>query len=189
MVYTIFLKGVNVGGRHKVKMAELRKHLETLGYRDVSSYIQSGNLLIRSESPLPETAETELEEQISKYTGFQVPLFLNPVPILDKILKNLPFGPDHSDEQGNRTFFTFIRSPDIAEKENAAMKELKKFVKGQEKLVYSEKGLWLFCPEDYGKTRLSNSLIENKLKCTATTRNLKTLKRMAEMAREIDNHG
>lgn len=46
--YVVFIRGVNVGGKSRVPMAELKRHLEELGFANVSTYIQSGNVLLRS---------------------------------------------------------------------------------------------------------------------------------------------
>ena len=188
MIYILFLKGINVGGRHKIKMAELCDHLREIGYSRVESYIQSGNLLLSSKGKQAgqKAIEKDLEEEISEFAGFSVPAFLISASDYAGILESFPFGPGHPDETGNRTFFTLIKNMDSAGIGQELSEKLEKFVSPGEKLVYSAKGLWLFCPDGYGKTRLNNLQIEKKLACSATTRNLKTLKKMAQLAREAE---
>jgi len=49
MMYVILLRGINVGGKNKIPMAELRQYLEELGFQSVATYIQSGNVILRSD--------------------------------------------------------------------------------------------------------------------------------------------
>jgi uncharacterized protein (DUF1697 family) len=63
--YLVLLRGINVGGKNKVPMAELRKLLEALGYSDVSTYIASGNVLLRSDRPAAEI-KSRIEEALPR---------------------------------------------------------------------------------------------------------------------------
>jgi uncharacterized protein (DUF1697 family) len=63
--YLVLLRGINVGGKNKVPMAALRELLEELGYRDVSTYIASGNVILRSDRP-PAEVKREVEEVLPK---------------------------------------------------------------------------------------------------------------------------
>ena len=63
--YLVLLRGINVGGRNKVPMAQLRAMLEELGYSDVSTYIASGNVLLRSDEP-PATIKERIEAALPR---------------------------------------------------------------------------------------------------------------------------
>jgi len=75
--FVALLRGINVGGSHKVPMAELRELVDGLGWREVETYIQSGNLLARAAGASPgldKTLETKLEAAIERRFGFAVPV-------------------------------------------------------------------------------------------------------------------
>jgi uncharacterized protein (DUF1697 family) len=103
--YVVLLRGINVGGKNKVPMAQLRQLLEDLGYSDVSTYIASGNVLLRSDRPAAEIKE-RIEEALPK--AFKLDSELIAVHVLThaqlrSIVRNRPKGfgakPDtyHSD--------------------------------------------------------------------------------------------
>ncbi|HUR73313.1 MAG TPA: DUF1697 domain-containing protein [Sporichthya sp.] len=107
--YVALLRGINVGGKNKVPMADLREVFETAGHADVSTYIQSGNVLFRSGSSGP-ALEKEIEAQLEK--RFKVPLVVvvRSLRQLRTVVEKAPSGfgaePDtfHSD-------VVFLRAP------------------------------------------------------------------------------
>lgn len=180
MLYTAFLRGINVGGHRKIKMAELRSLLENQGCTRVKTYIQSGNIVFEADENT--MTGKRLENLILEHYGFEVSIVLLSSQELKQILISFPFGENHPDTAGNKTVFTFIDSAKSSSGEE--INKLKEFAGSSEKLVYSKQGYWLHCPEGYGKTKLSNALIEKKLGKSATTRNLRTLKAMVLLTEE-----
>ena len=93
MVYIALLRGINVGG-HRVTMERLRELFAELGFTNVRSYIQSGNVFF-------EAAETEdravltrrIEEHLHRALGYEVPTFLRTVPEFEQLLALNPFAP------------------------------------------------------------------------------------------------
>jgi uncharacterized protein (DUF1697 family) len=184
MLFIAFLRGINVGGHKTIKMAELRSLLENQGCTKVRTYIQSGNIVFDQSVEL--ITEEMFKNLLLEHFGFDIAVIILTADKLKEILRDFPFGDDHPDTVGNKTVFTFINTAiDTAENEvSDEINMLKKFVGSSEKLVYSKQGYWLYCPEGYGKTKLSNALIEKKLKLSATTRNLRTLKAMVLLTEE-----
>jgi uncharacterized protein (DUF1697 family) len=107
--YVTLLRGINVGGRNKVPMAELRVAFEDAGYADVRTYIQSGNVLFRSSAPRG-SLEVDLEQMLERHLGYPLVVVVRSHPQLRSVVANAPaqFGakPDiyHSDA-------IFLRSP------------------------------------------------------------------------------
>jgi uncharacterized protein (DUF1697 family) len=107
--YVALLRGINVGGRNKVPMADLREAVEQVGHTDVSTYIQSGNVLFTSSRPRAQI-ESELEEKLERRFGFPVVVVVRSRAQLRAIVQQAPkgFGKQadtyHSD-------VIFLRSP------------------------------------------------------------------------------
>ncbi|HWT27454.1 MAG TPA: DUF1697 domain-containing protein, partial [Mobilitalea sp.] len=74
-IYIALLRGINVGGKNMIKMAELKRVLEALGLIDVQTYIQSGNLLFRSEEDEKSLSE-KLQDEIKTAFGVSIPVIL-----------------------------------------------------------------------------------------------------------------
>jgi len=70
--YLILLRGINVGGKNRVPMARLRELLEELGHSNVSTYIASGNAIVRSDRP-PGAIKRQIEAEPRRRRGFQAP--------------------------------------------------------------------------------------------------------------------
>ena len=89
--YIAFLRGINVGGHHKVPMAELRKEFEKLGYKDIVTLLNSGNVLFDA---IPDSIE-QLEELISadltKSFGFSIPAIIRTSEMINGLLNSEPF--------------------------------------------------------------------------------------------------
>jgi len=183
MTNIVFLRAVNVGGRNKISMAALKESLGRAGYPGARSFIQSGNLLLDYDDEDPRALAADVEEVIKKDFFLDITAFALSASRLKAILQNCPFKEDSPDEKGNLTYFTLFS--DSLENENELnINQVKRFVRDSEKLVYSEKGVWLYCPEGYGRTKLSNTFLEKKLNLVATTRNRRTLKTMVRLSEE-----
>ncbi len=107
--YVAFLRGINVGGRNKVPMAELRAAFEDAGHTDVSTYIQSGNVLFRSSAPRA-SVEADVERMLERHLGYPLVVVIRSHAQLRSVIAGAPksFGTDakkyHSDA-------IFLRAP------------------------------------------------------------------------------
>ena len=90
MIYLALLRGINVGGKHKVEMARLRATFEKLGFTDVKTYINSGNVIFET-APSDKTKLTKrIERAIAKKFGFDVPTLLRSQPEMEALMGALP---------------------------------------------------------------------------------------------------
>lgn len=89
--YIAFLRGINVGGHHKLSMAELKKELEVLGLKNVETLLNSGNVIIHSESVDIESLEEKISEHLETTFGFPVPVIITTAEIIKKIHAVAPF--------------------------------------------------------------------------------------------------
>jgi uncharacterized protein (DUF1697 family) len=174
--YISMLRGINVSGSRMIKMDTLKKIYEDAGFKNVQTYIQSGNLVFQSEK----TALKELEEKIAKIileeTSWELPVFVMTWSDLKETLNKNPFLLNRK-EDINFLHVTFLSGTPA--KENT--ERIKGSYLTDEYMIMGKK-IYLFCPNGYGRTKLSNNFFENKLKLAATTRNWKTINELANIA-------
>jgi uncharacterized protein (DUF1697 family) len=175
------LRGVNVTGHNMIRMAELKALYESRGFRNVTTYIQSGNVVFQAEKDDPAAVETIIERAIKNKFGLPVSVVVRLPSELSKVIKKSPFhGGTPIDK--SRLYITFLKSkpaPDLVKAlQPAAAKS-----DDQYKILGNE--IHLYCPNGYGKTLLSNSFFEKQLKGIATTRNWKTVNALQSIALSI----
>jgi uncharacterized protein (DUF1697 family) len=170
------LRGINVSGQKRVRMDRLKALYESLKLRDVETYVQSGNVIFKSQSTKTDTLERKIEGKILEVFGFEVRVFLRARDEFRKIIENNPF----KREDAGKLHVTFLSGvPSSHPRE-----EIERAKAGAEKYSLSGKEVYLLCPNGYGRTRLSNNFFEKKLGVQATTRNWNTINRLYEMANQ-----
>lgn len=175
--YISILRGINVSGQKLIKMDILRKSYENLGFHSVTTYVQSGNVIFTSKTAKPEELVQTITRQIEKDFGFNVPVIVLSIDGLKHIIDNNPFV---TDSNKDKTFLhvTFLSSK--SDKFDLNIIEEKKL--NGEEISISDNAVYLYCPNGYGKSKLSNSFLETKLKVGATTRNWKTTNELLKIA-------
>ena len=178
--YISILRGINVSGQKIIKMDALRKMYENLGFQSVKTYIQSGNVIFKSKDSKIDGVVQTISRQIKKDFGFDVPVIVLTIDKLKKIIKNSPFSKDLR-KDASFLHVTFLSSkPKSFEREVIETKRSNK-----EEISFSDDAVYLYCPDGYGISKLSNSFLETKLKVGATTRNWKTTNELLKIALEI----
>lgn len=173
--YAAFLRGINVSGHRKIKMGELKSSLEHLGLEGVQTYIQSGNMVFKSSIANKTPLEKEIQSQILKDFGSEVPVLVITKDEIAKILENNPFTGSHVEDKN--LYFALLHSK--PEKEHTLSLNADDYP--NEEFSITEKCVYLNCLKGAGKAKLNNNIIERKLKVTATTRNLRTMQNMFKM--------
>jgi uncharacterized protein (DUF1697 family) len=173
--YISMLRGINVGGQKKIPMSELSKLYESLGFSHVKTYIQSGNVIF--ESPITDTAQlaVDIQQAIKDSFNFDVPVFIRTIQEFDEVIQNNPF----PDKDQTKLHVTFLSASPIVQpllEIDAVKDELEEF------LIHGHE-IYLYCPNGYGQTKLTNNLFEKKLKVLATTRNWNTVNTLLSMAK------
>jgi uncharacterized protein (DUF1697 family) len=174
VTYISFLRGINVGGQKKVGMGELKTLYESLGFRNVQTYVQSGNVVFEDSDTDVQKVRDEIERKIAGSFGFEVLVFIRTKEELQELVKGTPFaGLDVS-----KLHVTLLsdRPADFPGAEIETVKD------EAEKVSSSGREVYLFCPNGYGRTKLSNGFFERRLKVHATTRNWRTLNALLAMA-------
>ena len=178
--YVAMLRGINVGPGKIVKMERLRASFETLGFDRVRTYVQSGNVIFESEQKSPAELSKKIEEKIQRDFEFTVPVLVKTLKEIAQIISNNPLvkekGIDHS-----KLHVTFLS--DAPPK--TAVKVLEPLATGRERFRTLNREIYLYCPDGYSNTKLSNNAIEKKLSVVATTRNWRTVNTLLEMCRSL----
>lgn len=172
--YIGLLRGINVGGHKKIKMADLKLLFETIGFIDVTTYIQSGNVVF-STSEKKNNLVQLISEEIQKQCGFEVPILVKATLEVEMIVANCPF----SEENKIASYFTLLNE---APSKNL-MKEVSKLTSPNEEFVITENCVYFFSEKGYNDVKFNNNFFEKKLKVVSTTRNYRTLAKLLELAK------
>lgn len=171
------LRGINVGGKRKILMADLRSLLEGLGFSDVSTYIQSGNAFFSSQT---KSTDLEIADEIQKAIlekyGFEVPVIVRTAKSIANAIKNNPFYEDESTDI-SKLHLTFLKEK--PSDENRLKTETYNYE--PDKFIISGSDTFIYCEGKYHKSKLTNNFFEKKLKVSATTRNWKTVLKLLEL--------
>jgi uncharacterized protein (DUF1697 family) len=175
--YITILRGINVSGHKMIKMADLKKMFETLPFENVRTYIQSGNVVFDARAEDEQDFEKLIHNTIQKTFSFSVPVIVLEAKELKNVWQDNPFlkGRNEDVTQLHVTFLDEIPNNNLVEK----LKETAQFL--PDEWILDGRAIYLFCPNGYGKTKLTNNFFENKLKVTATTRNWKTVNELISM--------
>jgi len=172
--YLAFLRAINVGGR-TVKMDDLKKLVAMPGFKNIASYIQSGNLAFDHAEKDPQVLIDKIETKLRKSLGYEVTTFLKTRPGLESVIKNNPFTDYPDDMALHVSFLSGMPSPDAVTQMLALQNEFEQFrFINSEAYILVKKGA-------YGETKFSNTFLEKKLKLRATTRNWATVNKMLEL--------
>jgi uncharacterized protein (DUF1697 family) len=176
-IFIALLRGINVSGQKKIKMSELKSLFEEMGFQDVETYIQSGNVVFSSKKKSCEKLEAKISSGIKSRFNFDVHIIvINPEDI-EYVLKNNPFIKKRKDAE--RLYVTFLAKMPS----NDTIKKMLTIDYSPEEYFIDGKIIYLFAPNGYGKAKLNNNFFENKLKVCGTTRNWKSAIALSEMVR------
>jgi len=169
-------RGINVGGKRKILMADLKSMCEKLGLENVTTYIQSGNLIFNSDKP-NSGLENDLERAISEKYGFDVPVIVRTEKELENSINNNPFF--NKDANIKHLHLTFLKEK--PKKEN--IEKTLNFNYEPDKFKIDDKDSFIFCAGKYHESKLTNNFFEKQLKVGATTRNWKTVLKLSELSK------
>jgi len=179
MKYISILRGINVSGQKKIKMADLKALYEGLGFTNVITYIQSGNVIFESDNSDMEHAISRIEKAIEEKYKFHVPVDIRTNQEMEKIINDCPYEEAAIEENSSIILVTFLVSVPSA----ARIADIKKEVVHPERLTVHGREVYLYCPNGYGKSKLSTTFLENRLGVRATTRNWKSVQKLYELSR------
>ncbi|HEX8269575.1 MAG TPA: DUF1697 domain-containing protein [Flavobacterium sp.] len=175
--YIALLRGINVGGHKSIKMETLRNTFSELPFQNVSTYIQSGNIIFNSAESDQKALSDHIAAHIQKHFSFDVPVIVVTPIELKNIIGSNPFA-DRTTDDAVQPYIAFLS--DDANPEN--LFELEQIDFGKDEWRYGKKCLYISYFDSAANTKLENSLIERKLKVQSTVRNWKTVKKLLELS-------
>ncbi|MBI5215472.1 MAG: DUF1697 domain-containing protein [Ignavibacteriae bacterium] len=173
------LRGINVGGQKKVPMNELKALYEELKFKNVTTYIQSGNVVFSSDGSDSNILSKKIEEKIFKHFGFEVPVIIRTLKEMQSVIKNNPFLKEKNIDT-ERMYVTFLAETPAKD----SLQKIQAYQFPPERYIINGKEVYLHCPNGFGNAKTNNNFFENKLKLTATTRNWKTVNELVRIAQE-----
>jgi uncharacterized protein (DUF1697 family) len=171
--YIAFLRAINVGG-HNVSMEDLRGHFTRMGFRQVETFIASGNVIFETASRDRETLEKNIEAQLHKALDYEVKTFLRTPDEVTAIAQYQPFDAKAIEAAG-AFCVGFLKAPLDAGAQQALM-ELKTDI--DDFHSHGREFYWL-CKVKQSESKFSNALMERKLKISSTLRGVNTVAKLA----------
>jgi uncharacterized protein (DUF1697 family) len=176
--YITLLRGINVSGHKTILMDDLKVIFEKMDFEEVKTYIQSGNIVFKTRESFTDAELVQrIQQSISACYNFYVPVVIRSREELEKILADNPFLKE-KDINPDGLHVTFLSdSPRQSDRE-----AISKYDFSPDRFCLVRNEAYLYCPQGYGNTKISNLFFENRLKVNATTRNWKTVIKLVELA-------
>jgi uncharacterized protein (DUF1697 family) len=173
----VLLRGINLAGKRRVGMADLRELLESHRYEDVRTHLQSGNVVLTS--PLsPRRLERKLEQQLAERFGFDIAVLVRSRAALAKVIERDPLGTVATN--GSRYLVSFLSKPLPAR----AVRELEAAEIAPERVVVSGREIYAWYANGIQRSPLGKLLDDSRLGVTSTARNWNTVRKLLELASE-----
>jgi uncharacterized protein (DUF1697 family) len=178
--YIALLRGINVGGHNKIKMDVLRQCCSELGWKNVKTYIQSGNVIFQSAEKdtnlLAESLAFKLREHLEK----TISILVVSLPELQEMYENNPFIIDRH-LSTDKLHLVILKDAPTAEQINQIPVDLYK----PDEFILRGKALYLYLPNGVADSKLANTSFEKKFNTQATARNWKTLSMLFGMVSNL----
>ncbi len=181
MRYVILLRGVNVGGSRRVPKAAFKEVLESLGFRDVIVYINSGNAVFSSDT---EPHVSDIQDKLEDRFGFVVPTLLIPGEKIQKIAAAIPVEwtndapkPDKSGQKSDVVYlFNEVNTPDVIEKLG--------YKPDVETMLYIDGAVLTNISRANQMKGSLQRIVSSNLYKQVTIRNISTAKKLAELVKD-----
>lgn len=178
--YLALLRGINVGGRNKVAMAELRELATGLGHRDVATYIQSGNLVFSSDQLDAARLADALEAQIADQLGVRPAVVVLSGAQLAQVIADNPFPA----ETNPKCLHAVFRRDEVDQDGVAAVAALVQRAKqagSRDEAAIVGRTVYLRTPDGLGRSELAAQLARSRVQSTGTARNWATVTKLMSM--------
>ncbi|MDD6201382.1 MAG: DUF1697 domain-containing protein [Lachnospiraceae bacterium] len=176
--YVALLRGVNISGKNKVPMAELKKGFEKLAFEEVKTYLNSGNVIFSSDEDGIKKLTKQIQEMIKNQFELDIPVFVISIEALEEILQNAPdwWGNDNKEIYDN---LIFIMPPakfsDVYSEIGEPKKDLEKIEE------FNDTIFWSFSRKDYQKTNWWSKTASANIGSKLTIRTANTVRKIVKM--------
>jgi uncharacterized protein (DUF1697 family) len=173
--YVVLLRGVNVGGHNKVPMTRLRELAVELGYTDVATYVQSGNLIVTAETTQAVEVETAVAEALRRDLAVDVAVMVRSRAELAAVIEANPLG-DVADDPA-RLLVNFLAAQPAAEK----LEVLDRNEFAPERFEIGDRCIYQWFPAGVGRSKMAAAPWDRRLGVPGTGRNWRTVTTLLEM--------
>jgi uncharacterized protein (DUF1697 family) len=173
--YVALLRGINVGGKHKLPMKELAAIVNGCGCSQVRTYIQSGNVVFAASRKCAQELPTVLAKRIEERFGFQVPIVVRVSEELARVMRDNPFVKAGLPEHTLHVYF--LADPPGAD----AVRSLDANRSAPDAFRVVGREIYLHLPNGMARTKLTNAYFDSRLSTSSTARNWATVKKLLEM--------
>nr|WP_322624424.1 DUF1697 domain-containing protein [uncultured Flavobacterium sp.] len=180
--YLALFRAVNVSGHNIIKMEHLRKLMETEGYKNVATYIQSGNVIFTTDETDKAKIKREIETLLYREYGHDVFNFIVDEAELQKAIDNNPYTKAEPEPQGVKKYFVTFLS---GEATTQGLDQMKKYNRSDDEFKAIGSVMYLKLSRSAADSKLTNSFIESKMNLKSTTRNWNTTLKLLEMLKDI----
>lgn len=175
MKYAAFLRGINVGGKNKIKMETLREvFADTLGFENVKTYINSGNVVFDAPGRQDQQIAAEIEKAIEKNFSLSIRVMVRTFNEIEEIIENNPFDGQFENEKDLHVLFLDEKLPE--EKRAALLANNSE----NEKFAVQNREIYCLLRAGFSDSLMGKDYIGKKLKVSATARNWRTVNKILE---------
>lgn len=171
--YIVLLRAVNVGGNNRVSMSDLKAHLAKAGHEDVRTYINSGNVVLRSDATAA-ALEKQVEALLARRFQVEVPVLVRAAAQWAKHVEGNPF----PDAPGNTLYLGLSKSKPKAD----AVDAMQTYAAKDDRIKLVGDGLWIAFSTGAGKSRITPSVLDRAAGSPMTLRNWNTVQKLHELA-------
>jgi uncharacterized protein (DUF1697 family) len=169
-----FLRAINVGG-HNVKMEDLRKVFESLGFSNVETFIASGNVIFESPAEDIQALEKRIEQHLRTALGYEVATFIRSAPELADIAQFEPFPAADLAGEDTSLYIAFLPAPPS----DRAQQDLMAFRTDADDFYLRGREVYWLSRKKMSESAFSGALLEKTLRMPATLRNATTVRKLA----------
>ncbi len=173
--FVALLRGINVGGNHKIPMADLRTHFEEAGAQAVETYIQSGNVVFEAAASKGAKLGQDVARSIEISTGFSVPIVVRSAEAWAALVEGNPFASEAAKDSKRVHAMVLDRAPT-----KAARAKFDPDCRLGERWELAKDALYVDYPNGSARSKVSVSISDRVLACTATARNWRTVMALQE---------
>jgi uncharacterized protein (DUF1697 family) len=174
--YVALLRSVNVAGHGRLSMPEVKQAFLALGHTDVSTYIQTGNVLFRSPSKSMSKLSADIEGQLERDFGSAPAVILRTVADLARVASASPFAARGADPSKHHVTFLATSPSQVRVAAFTAPPS------GRDELLLDGQEVYVHTPDGYAGSKLTGAMLERRLGVLSTTRNWNTVTKLSALA-------
>jgi uncharacterized protein (DUF1697 family) len=178
--YVILLRAVNVGGYGKLSMADFRKTLSGLGFRNVETYIQSGNAVVDTNAPASKVGQS-VAGALQKLVGAPVDVIIRTHDQLDNLIRNNPFSTEAL--EGTRVHVAFLSGPAASTARLALESIVERYPDRRDRYHLAGDHIYFHFPNGAADTKFTGKALDKAIGATGTARNWNTVLKLHGMSK------